>query len=172
MSLSKIADLEARSLRDAATHCWHWQGGKSSDGIPRLWAFDHERGDKRCMSGPKAVWNIAHNRAPRQGWLVYRTCFARDCVNPAHHAQAPDKAAIGRAVARAGARKGKFAAQAPANALKASAAAGITYTPAEVVRAIRAAGPGPTSIALAQQFGLANQTVSRIRRGESHREVA
>lgn len=172
MSITRIADLEARSLRDAATHCWHWQGAKATDGRPRIWTFDHERGEKRSMSGPKAVWNIAHGRAPRSGWLIYRTCFSTDCANPAHHAQAPDKAAIGRAVARSGKRKGTSLDQRRANALKAAAAAGITYTPNEIVKAIRAAGPETTSTSLAIHHGIARQTVSRIRRGESHRGVA
>jgi hypothetical protein len=172
VSITTTADLEARSLRDAATHCWHWQGAKATDGTPRIWTFDHERGEKRCMSGPKAVWNIAHQAAPRAGWLVFRRCVTSDCVNPSHMAQASNKAEIGVHIARRGSRKGKFAEQARANARKASAAAGIVYTPPEIVRAIRAAGPEQTSLALAAIHGLAHQTVSRIRRGDSHRGVA
>lgn len=172
MSITKVSDLEARSLRDAATHCWHWQGAKATDGTPRIWTFDHERGEKRAMSGPKAVWNIAHQAAPRAGWLVFRRCVTLDCVNPSHMAQARDKREIGAHVARSGARKGKFAEQARANALKASAAAGIVYTPPEIVRAIRAEGSGPTNLALSERYGIGHSTVSRIRRGESHRGVA
>lgn len=170
MSVTRIADLDARSLRDAATHCWHWQGAKAAEGIPRIWTFDHERGEKRCMSGPKAVWNIAHQAAPRPGWLVFRSCVTPDCVNPAHHAQAPDKAAIGQHIARRGGRKGTHLEARRANAAKAHAARGITPTPAEVVLAIRSMSG--TNVAIAAATGVRHQVVSQIRRGESRRGVA
>lgn len=172
MSIQTIADLRARSVQDPATHCWHWLGAKSPDGVPRIWTFDHERGDKRGMSGPKAVWNIAHGAAPRPGHLVYRRCVTCDCVNPSHMAQAASKKEIGAHIARNGARKGTSVPQRRANLLKAAAAAGIRYTPPEIVQAIRAAGPGPTNLELAALHGCAHSTVSKIRRGESHRGVA
>lgn len=90
-----IEDLKRRSVVDPVTHCWHWQGAKAvTDGIPRIHAFDHQRGEKRTMSGPRAVWNIAHNESPRA--LVYRGCQTTDCVNPAHHRQAWTAAEIGQ----------------------------------------------------------------------------
>lgn len=168
--IATIADLRARSAQDPATHCWHWQGASTHDGTPRIWTFDHDRGDKRCMSGPKAVWNIAHGCAPRPGWLVFRRCTTRDCVNPAHHSQAPDKAAIGQHIARRGSRKGTHIEARRANAAKAQAARGIVPTPAEVVRAIRTMTG--TNVAIAEATGVRHQVVSQIRRGESRREVA
>lgn len=165
-----VSDLKARSVRDSATHCWHWQGAKATDGTPRIWTVDHERAEKRCMSGPKAVWNIAHCCAPRPGWLVFRRCVTRDCVNPSHMAQARDKSEIGDHIARNGARKGKNLAARRANAAKGRAALGIVDTPPEMVRLIRSLSG--TNVSIALQTGVSHGAVSRIRRLQSRSEVA
>jgi len=167
--IATVAALREHSVFDPRTFCWHWQGAKSTEGVPRIWAFDHERGDKRVMPGPKAVWNIAFARAPRG--LAFRRCGCTDCVNPAHHGEAPDKAAIGLHVRRAGWRKGTHVEQRRASLAKAQRAAGVTPTPAHIVAAIRSADPKTTNVAMAAQFGITHQTVSEIRRGNSRRDA-
>lgn len=167
-----IDDLRARSTFDARSLCWHWNGAKAGDGVPRIWTLDHARCDKRTMTGPAAVWNIAHGCAPRPGWLVFRRCGIADCVNPAHHLQAPDRAAIGRFVANAGFRKGKNVEVCRANIAAAHAAQGLQVTPDDVVLAIRAADRATTNRELAARLNITHQTVSKIRRGESRRQVA
>lgn len=168
--VTKVADLRARSIIDPQTGCWHWQGAKSA-GVPRIHTFDHELGEKRSMSGPKAVWNIAHGEAPGPAFLVFRRCVCSDCVNPVHMARALSKAEIGRHVGLTNARKGTSLPQRQANIRKAWEATGITVTPPEVVRAIRAAGKEQTSTSLAAVHGIAHQTVSLIRRGQSHKHL-
>ncbi len=164
-------DLRARCEVDPVTHCWVWKGGKSSKGGPRIHAFDHERGEKRSMNGAQAAWNIAYGRAPLPGWLVYRACGCKLCVCPSHLREMPSRTAIGEHQRRAGHRKGKNVPQRVAALAKAREAAGITVTPREVVIAIRQAGPDVTGRALAQQFGMRETTVSKIRRGETHQGV-
>jgi len=167
MSILTIEDLKSRSVRDPVTHCWHWQGAFSA-GNPRIWTLDHERIEKRSMSGPKAVWNIAHGKPPMDR-LVFRACGCKECVNPAHLKTAKDKAEIGEHIRRAGFRKGTATEARRANALKAIEAMGIVPTAPDVVIAVRAATG--TGIAIAAQFGLSHQTVSKIRRGESHKHL-
>lgn len=167
-----IQQLHARCIVDKATHCWLWQGATSPRGLqPRLWTFDHAAGEKRGMSGPLAAWNIAFQAAPRPGCLVFRCCMRSLCLNPAHLREAIDRKFIGRHIRRAGTRKGVAVESRCANLVKAREAQGMRVTPPEVVRAIRARGPGPTNVALGLEFGLSHRTVSRIRRRDSHRHV-
>lgn len=161
--VSKIEDLKARSVVDPVTHCWHWQGARAVDGTPRIWTFDHERGEKRAMSGPKAVWNVAHGE-PRAGCLVFRRCGSTDCVNPVHHGQARDKAEIGLHIRRAGWRKGTHVAERAANLVRAREAAGIVRTPDEIVKAIIEAPLSEPGSSVAARLGVTHQVVSRYRR--------
>jgi hypothetical protein len=170
--LLKVEAVKARCIVDAATHCWLWQGAASTEGTPRIYTFDHERGEKRTMSGPRAMWNIAHQEAP-PSWapLVFRCCGKAACVNPAHLRTARDKAEIGLHIRRSGHRVGTALESRQASQRLAMAAQGITPTAPDVVRAIRAANPAETSVALAARHHMAVQTVSRIRRGESHKGI-
>lgn len=166
-----VADVKANCDVDPVTGCWHWKGAKALDGTPRMWAVDYEMLVKRSMSGPKAMWGIAHGEAPRKGWLVFRSCVCRDCLNPVHLSQARDKKEIGEHIARSGRRKGNSVEQRRASVRLAWAAAGVTPTPPEIVRAIRAADQSTTNKALGLQFGISCTTVGRIRLGQSHRDL-
>lgn len=168
--IATIADLKARSRVDPATHCWRWLGA-ASDGHPRIHTFDRIRGEKRTMAGPTAVWNIAHDEGVPPGWMPFRRCGQRDCVNPSHLRMAHSKAEMFGFIARSGSLKGRNAEQRRANVQRAHEANGITPTPAAVVLAIRAADPTLTNVALGREFGVSHGLVSRIRRGQSRRSV-
>lgn len=167
--IASIADVRARCDQDPVTHCWHWNGGRSGDGVPRIHTLDYRDLEKRSLSGPLALWMIAHGTVPRG--LPFRRCVCRDCMNPAHLLLARSKKEIGAYIAKVGARKGTSVDKRRANLLLANAAAGIVPTPADVVLAIRSAPSSTTSKALAAQHGMAHQTVSRIRRGDSHKHL-
>lgn len=167
MSILTVDDLRARSERRPGDLCWHWLGAKASDGTPRMWTLDYDYGEKRTVSGPKAVWHISHGAGTR-GRLVYRGCVCTDCVNPAHMRLALTKAEIGQHIRRNGARKGVTEAR-QRNIEKAWAATGLKVTPPEVVIAIRA--DSGTLAALGKKYGMSPKTVSRIRRGDSHRHL-
>lgn len=162
-------DLFKNSEVRPGSNCWHWLGAKSQAGVPRIWTFDHDRGEKRCLAGPTAVWNIA-NGAGTGGRIPYRNCFCLDCVNPEHIAIVNDKAELGNVMRERNRHRTDAGMQARRiNIAKAQAGAGIVRTPAEIVLAIRSM-PG-TGRSIARQLGMAEQTVSRIRRGESHRDL-
>lgn len=172
MSILTIADVRARCKIDPVTRCWHWQGALSSDGVPRIHTLDYGRAEKRSMSGPLAVWNIAHNAPPLPGHLIFRRCQNSVCLNPVHLGEAASKAEIGLHIRRAGTRKGKSTATRLANLRKAQIASGSMPTPDETVLAIWAVPRAEaTNRVLAQRFNVAEQTVSRIRRGESFRHL-
>lgn len=167
--IATVDDLRAWSVVDPATHCWIWQKPMAPSGPPRIHTFCHRHGDKRVMSGPAAVWNIAHGDAP--SGIVYRPCWRRECVNPAHHRMARDTAEMMRMLAGAGRLRGTSTEQRRANLLLARAAAGIVDTPPELVAQVRAAGGTETGSAIAARLGLNRTVVSRILRRLSHKEV-
>lgn len=170
--LLTVESLKARCVIDAATHCWIWQGAKSSQGYPKMHTFDHERGEKRAMNGSKAAWNIAHQSAPPSyAPLVYRCCGQKLCLNPAHLRCAKDKAEIGLHIRRSGQFVGTGVEARRKNQLLAMEARGIKPTPADVVLAIRSAPKIVTGLELAALHGISTTAVSRIRRGQSHRGV-
>jgi hypothetical protein len=166
-----VESLKERCIVDPATHCWLWQGAYSTAGTPRLHTIDYARQTKRSMSGPLAAWNIAHGEAPPHWALVFRGCQNRRCLNPAHLRLARDNADIGLHIRRAGTRKGKALQSCRENILKAHQAIGTVFTPRPVVLAIKQAPKEVRNVQLAAQFGMAPQTVSRIRRGETYAGV-
>lgn len=165
-----VDQLKARCAVDRATHCWLWQGA-TSGGLPKLWTLDYGRVEKRVMPGPLAAWHISRQAPPRDGHLVFRSCGHRACLNPAHLREMASRAEIGLHIRRARSRVGTHVEARRRNIRAAWAARGVVPTPLEVVRAIRAAPKQVTGRSLARQFCLSDQTVSRIRRGESRREV-
>lgn len=160
-----VADLRANSRIDPVTGCWHWLGAKAAEGTPRIWAFDPDKGEKCTISGPRAVFCIAHGHAPRPGWLAFRSCQASDCVNPVHVDQARSKADIGLHIRRMGTRKGTAVEARRANVLKAQIASGSAPIDVELVRAIRNAPKVVTGVELCMLLGLNRTTVSNIRTG-------
>ena len=170
-----IATVEALRLHcdiDPETHCWLWNGALSTDGVPRIHTFDHERGEKRLMSGPKAAWNISRGEAP-PSWapLVYRTCMRSRCLCPVHLKTARDKAEICAHVSRMGIRKGTNLEQRTAARLKGLAAQGLVPTSPEIVLAIRAADPAIRTRSLARLHGVSDSVASAIRTGKTHRHL-
>lgn len=167
-----LEDLRSRCVVDPVTRCWLWQGAVScADGTPRLYTFDHARGEKRTISGPAGAFNLAFGRSPLPGWKVYRCCGTRACLAPYHLREVRDTKEMGRHIAASGRRKGKLTPAILAAAAKGRAAQGMADTPREIVLQIRAAPPEVTGVQLARLTGLNKRTVSRIRRGESHRGV-
>jgi len=171
--IATIEDLRARCKVDPVTHCWEWTGAHSgANGLPALHAFCHERGEKRTMTGPRAAWNIAFGEAPGRDEWIFRGCCNNLCLNPAHLRRAKSPADVGLHQRRSGSRRGTAMDARRSNIAKAWERNGITPTPAGVVQQIRNAPATVTGIELAAQFGLAMSTVSKIRRGESHKGVA
>lgn len=171
---SYIRDVSALKCRcdvDPVSGCWSWRGATSSDGLPRIHAFDHDRGAKVTMTGGRAAWNIAFDRAPRPGMLVFRSCGTKLCVSPYHLREIASRQEMGDAIRLAGFRKGTAIEARRANQRLACIAAGKPTTPPEVVMAIRQAPASITAKDLAAMHGIAHQTASRIRRGDSHRHL-
>jgi hypothetical protein len=168
--INVIQDLKDRSDIDPVTHCWNWQGAFQG-GTPRIHTFDYRTGEKQALSGPLAVWMIAHEEAPREGWLVFRRCTSKRCVNPAHHEQARDQAEIGAFVAAQGRRKGSNIHARQASAARGRAIQGIVETPDETIIAIASRlmvegykrGDGKR---LGDEFNVPRTLISRIATGQ------
>lgn len=167
-----LAALRARCVVNPATHCWLWQGAKSLQGHPRIHAIDYDRMTKRTQSGPRAAWQIAHDKAVPAGMEVYRACGYGTCLNPVHL-----RLSIGKATMFAHYVAGKFLRgrrsydKTIESARKGWEAQSQNITPDDTVRAIRTALPTVTGVELSKRFAISQQTVSSIRRGTSHRWV-
>lgn len=167
--MNKIADLERMSERRSGSDCWWYLGAKSCDGrMPRIWAFCHDQGKKRVLSGPRAVWNIAHNEGLGVR-IGYMRCVNTQCVNPVHVAAAYSRAEIGSHISRSDRIKGQHRETRMANLLSYFERSGKKVTPDETVVQIRAMTG--TNLAIAEQFGLRHQVVSSIRRGKSFKHL-
>lgn len=165
-----IQDLKDRSDIDPVTHCWHWRGAFQG-GTPRIHTFDYRAGQKTALSGPLAVWMIAHEEAPRPGWLVFRGCNSPRCVNPVHHDQARSQADIGRHISAQGRRKGKNIEAKRASAALGRASQGIVNLDDATVIAIAkdliANGyPRGSGVSIATKYGVQKSIVSRIATGQ------
>lgn len=169
--MNTIDDVRARCDLDPTTRCWLWRGAIAVDcGLPRLHAIDYGRKTKRVMSGPTAVWNLAHEESPPAGHLVYRTCGCKLCLNPAHLRLAKSQTELMRLVAQSNRLKGTHLEQRRAAAAKGLAAQGIKPTPPEVVQAIlRAKG---NNCQVARRLGVHHSVVSRVRLGQVHKTVS
>lgn len=169
--MKTLDEMKARCIVDAVTRCWIWQGATNRDGQPRVYCPDYERMEMRTMSGPKAAWNLAHDKPPRPGWMVHRSCGTKLCLNPVHLAQARNLQEIGEHVRRSGVRKGKRSpAQIAWSKIAARTHLALTSpaTPSHIVAAIRLADPAMSNHAVAALHGVKHWTVSRIRRGDRH----
>lgn len=159
--VTTVDDLRLRSIRDPLSCCWLWQGA-TSGGKAAIWTFDHARGEKRVMSGPMAVWNIAYDAAPRPGWMVFAGCGNSLCVNPAHTRQVPSRTEYGAYVRARGWLVG-VAVEAKRESLrKARKARGVVDTPPEIVAQVRAMTE--TAAEIASRLGITRRVVYEIRR--------
>lgn len=168
--IATLDQLKARCIVDAVSGCWVWQGAQRA-GTPAIHTFDHARCDKHTLSGARAAWNIAFGRSPRPGCIVFRACWNRLCVSPHHLREAKSRAEMALHQKRTGSLKGTALESRRATVRIAQMAAGVVITPAPIVLEIRAAPKEVTGRSLAHKFDLSEQTISRIRRGVSHREV-
>lgn len=170
--VNRSEDLRARSHINPLDSnpydpCWHWSGAKSN-GMPRIHTFDHDLGEKRPMSGPRAVWNISKGKGPGSS-LPYRDCGSCDCVNPGHHKLAADKAEIGRFLTKSGRCKGIALEQRRANIAKAWKVCGLNLMTAAVVCAIRESSE--SGVVLAARYGITDTAISRVRLRQTYKHV-
>lgn len=171
--IRNASDVLRRCQIDKATGCWIWQGATiGSNRTPAIWTFDAEKGEKRTMSGPRAVWTLVFGAPPVGGKMVYRRCCTNLCLNP-RHLDTGTKADIGEHLRRVGLLRGKPLAPGSArNYLRLLEARGMRPTPPELVRAVKSAPKEVTGKALALTLGLTESTVSAIRTGKRWRAVS
>lgn len=78
-----IADVRERCAMDPDGGCWHLRTGHGKplrrDRAHKIWI--HGRG---CVSAPRAVWELAHERPMPKGRRAVRMCESYDCANPEH----------------------------------------------------------------------------------------
>ncbi|MDE1999577.1 MAG: hypothetical protein KGI52_11675 [Burkholderiales bacterium] len=164
-AVSSLDDIKARCVE--VGDCWEWAGAMSNKRSP-IAAIPTQHPLKPGMRAVRVgvavlAWEAANKKAVGS-MLVYRTCFNRVCVNPAHlkcgtHAQ------MSETLAKAGKCKRKPAAIAAITRAKRSTVAKLTIEQAREIRAST-----DTTINLAGKYGINKSLVSRIKRGDAWRE--
>ena len=167
--MNTIEDVYAKCIVDPATRCWIWRGAGAKDHKVRIYTVDHATATKRTMSGPTAIWNIAHGEAPPAGSEPYRWCGSCMCVNWAHIRLGSNHAAVMKSIKASGRWKGTHLEQRRASARKGHISQGIRITPEHVVKEILASKG--TNVAVGARFGVHHSVVSRIRLNQTHRNV-
>jgi len=167
--MNTLDDVYAKCIVDPATRCWIWRGAGSKDHKVRIYTVDHATATKRTMSGPTAIWNIAHGEAPPAGWEPYRWCSSSMCCNWAHIRLACGHAGVMKHIAVSGRWKGTHVEQRRASARKGQLAQGMRITPENVVRQILASQG--TNVSVAARLGVHHSVVSRIRLNQTHKNV-
>lgn len=134
---------------DHPSKCWHWTAFRSPRGYGRV------ADGKRSSRGAHCVaWELWNESDVPSGKVVMHRCDVPSCVNP-YHLQIGTQ----RDNMRDAAAKGRLPRQrGDANGLS-------KLTDADVV-AIRARPKSESNIAVAAEFCVSHQLISRVRRGE------
>ena len=147
--------LKDRCRVDEITGCWMWAGALSEGKYPRVWQA--ESGKMKAMPGRRAAW-LATGKTIPNGWRVYGTCDSLQCVNPAHVACGP-VAEFGAQTRAKGSQRGNVRRIA---ANRATGRKRATLTPEQIAEI---QGSAKTGQALAAEYGVSQQTISKARRG-------
>lgn len=139
---------------------WIWCGGlKTKNGRPVVYAPDITKGGAmKSQAGPRAAYHLFTGQVIPPGWRVYG-CDERLCLNPAH-GRCMSEVQWGALQVQLGTQRGQTK-RILAN--RATSRARAKVTP-EIIRAIQMSDK--TGIALAAEFSLSPQTVSKARRGQ------
>jgi hypothetical protein len=148
--------------------CWVWLGG-GCDGTPKIRAFDPKIGEKRAMSGPRAMWLAAYGREARN--RAFRACPTPRCLNPLHLREVRTQRELMGYLGRVDRYKGTFVEQRAAAAAKGRAVQGKADTPRETVLAIWHAPKSTSHRELARVYGCDSRTVGAIRHGQIYRYI-
>lgn len=166
-----IEDVKANCIVNAATHCWEWKGSNKGTRKtePLIYSVDYERVCKRMQTGMRAVFQIAHERAPLPGYIVMRSCLNKLCLNPAHLSEKKDRVALGAHMRIAGHQKGTHIDARRENAVKGRAAQGIVDAdPQTVIQIYLDSG---TLNVLSKKYGKTTSAIQRIRAGITYRHI-
>lgn len=161
-SVRSLADVRLRCVVDDVSGCWHLRTANGQPYAPGrkqvLWL--HQRG---AVYATKAVWELAHpGQALPAGRRAVRVCGSRDCVNPAHIRALNLSDAQRRMVGDCWGQMSlprRHALQRIQHGLR-------KLTPEQIAEIRHSDAPGA---ALARKFGVAPDTVRRVRRGQSYR---
>ena len=123
--------------------CWHWTAAKDKDGYGLFLL------DGKLTGAHRVAWELARGPIP-EGARVLHICFSKGCVNPDHLELSTERKIVREQLTqRVGAK-----------------------LDAEEVAVIRAQLKLRVSQTyLAEQYGVTKQTISRIKNGETWKDV-
>lgn len=155
-----IADfLDRRAIPVPESGCWLWTGGLQGGGYGCAWD------GRRKWPAHRLAYEIAHGPIPH-GLVVCHRCDVRTCINPNHLFLGTQRDNIRDAVAKGriatGLRQGKHTKPQSRSRGEKNGAARLTWG---AVLAIRS--DGRSQRAIARDFGVAQSTISAVKRGQN-----
>lgn len=156
-----LDDIKGRCHIDDDGH-WIWKGALSEGKWPRIWAPDHTQpgSPMKVQVGRRAVWHVSTGQAIPKGWRVFGTCPVDRCLNPGHM-KCGTTAEWGEHVSKSGIHAGNVRRLAAARQLGRKRSVMTAETRMEIITSPE------TGRALARRLGISEQTVSKVRRGQS-----
>lgn len=161
--IQTLEDVRVRCRVDPDTGCWVW-GMSLASGVPCLRVPAGVLGNEKAvvMSAHKAAWLLAGNTRPGEGIALIRKVCCKEslCVAP-HHRRVGSRSAVNRAAAA----RGSYNSHVRIEALLAGCLKQAISV--EMVRAIEGRlAEGASARALAKEFGVDKDTVSKVRDGK------
>lgn len=146
-----LADMKARC--EEVGECWEWQRGFQNHGKSPAVVHKGKR-----MNARRLAWMLANGKPVPEGHVVMSTCSNRRCVNPAHMEVMAKQTSMSKLAPKCStaARSAKIAS---------TRLASSHITPEMRQMAISMDGPAHKA---AKVLGIAQSTVSKIRRGRQH----
>lgn len=155
-----LAKLHARAV-ESDGGCLEWTGG-FKNGYP---AFSTTMFGREYLVR-RLVWRLHEGRFPGKGDRMFMTCRNQKCI-AGHHLASVNPSELQRIATEEGAYSTPERRMAIARAMRASAAAKLTTEQVEAARRVEM-GRGK---ALAEEFGVSQSLISRIRLGKNHQEL-
>lgn len=155
--MKALQDIKDRCVIDEVTGCWNFKGAISSDGQPRVWCFDFNKGKMASLPGRRAVWYVLNQKPLPKKWRVFGTCSNPACMNPDHI-----KSGSAKEMGRVFSRNPNYHNIARKIASRKTGAARSVFTPETLQYALTSP---ETGIEVARKLGISRQAVSKARTG-------
>jgi hypothetical protein len=170
MILDLLARYWAKVDRRGPDECWRWKGARTEGGYGQIAAGTTRRGRGVRVLATHVALAIDNRPRPSSGHVAMHKCDNPLCVNPDHLAWGThfENMADMRAKERSGAQR-RAAALIDANAVRLGRGTALMKLTEDQVRYIRSSDK--TILALAEELGVTNQCISKVRLGKTWRHV-
>jgi hypothetical protein len=167
--VSSLRDVFLRCTVPEIGGCWNWNAG-TVHGMPYLWTVNLDNGRKCGVTGPRALWYIAHNQplGERVAWMA---CGNRRCMFHQHVRSGTRSEYFQLLASRDESRFGAATEARAEAAARGRAKRGIIDLPEHTVRQVQALSATTRNRDIAAATGISLSAVGRILNGHTYRHI-